>query len=168
MNTRQARQEAARGRGFFTAEIEGYDWAIIVPPLVAALAYSKGERTARSMGLEDIYDAEDLADRKADIHECHPPEDCETKAERKAEIDTELAALDSEVRWNDKMIIVPVRKADGSEVQMAVASTRGAFTGAWETSEDMSVADFKERTGLRHVSENMPIHIYTVFTDADW
>lgn len=167
MNKKQARQEAARGRGFFTAEIEGCDWAIIVPELVSALAYHNGERTARSMGLEDIFDAEDLADRKAEIRESHPADEYETAEERKAAIDADIADLDAEIRWNDKMIIVPVGKADGSVVRMAVVNNREAFTGAWHSSEDMSVADFKAYTGLRHVSEDMPIHIYTIFANAD-
>ena len=138
----QARNEMSWGeavqhhRGdfaFFYRKTDGDAWQIAVP---ASLLHpenvkeNKRRKSARVLEIEDIFDAEELADRKQEIKDDYPREDYDTEAEWKEDIKAEMESLEYEIKWKDMMIIVPVKKADGEKLAMAVREKDATSIGS--------------------------------------
>ena len=125
-------QIARRHKGdcaFFYRLSDDDPWSIAVPEsLLHGAKEQKRRKSAKSLEIEDIYDADELAERKQDIKDDvehdYPREDYDSdakwQAEKKAAIKEGMDELAAEIKWSDMMIIVPIRKRDGDQFAVAV------------------------------------------------
>ena len=130
-----AAKEYVGNFGFFYMPSEGDEWHVAVPADLLDVENAKADKrrkSARVLEIESIYDADDLAERKAEIKEDIPREDYDTDAEWKEDIKAEMECLNYEIKWNDMMIIVPVQKANGERLAVAVREKDAVSIGYHE------------------------------------
>lgn len=130
-------------RAFFWRVADDEPWMLIVPKSVAyspAVA-QRGVKTAKQLGLEDIYDKDDLVERREEIHESAREDYPGNKEERDQLIKDELDELEHEIRWNDSMVVVPAKRADGSKPWIAAVINRQAYIGThdWVAGEEVHI-----------------------------
>ena len=96
-------------------------WNVIVPDtLIITAKEDKRRKSARSLEIEEISDADEFAILKEEIKDDNPREDFETEAEWKKTIKEETEFLKAHIKWSDMFIIVPVRLASGEQIAVAV------------------------------------------------
>lgn len=106
------------------------DCGLAVPDTLLEEARNLGMReTAETLEVAEIWDADELADREQEILEDCPREDYDTASEWRDDVESMREELATEIKWDDKLLIVPVFKPDGEKLLFALPEKSGRRLG---------------------------------------
>lgn len=101
-------------------DLRGSGWGVAISRDLLEQIKSITDRlpviTARDLDADEIWDEDELARRLAEAKE-----DAETDDLTAEELQEEIDAIKAELRWNDKMLIMPVERKDGTRHLIACA-----------------------------------------------